>query len=60
MFTDTDLKEMREEEAVSAQVFYKGVIDFLKWTATLTVAAILWVGNAITSTNDPAQIFGDD
>jgi hypothetical protein len=56
MFTDNDLKEMRQQESISAQTFYKGVVDFLKWTATLTVAAILWVSNAVESASGVAQV----
>jgi hypothetical protein len=49
MVTETDLKEAHEQEIASAQTYYKGVIDFIKWTSTLAAAAILWVGTTITS-----------
>jgi len=29
--------------------YLKGIIDFVKWTSTIAIAAILWVGNTMTS-----------
>ena len=49
MFTEEELKQAQEQEASSAQLYFQGIIDFIKWTSTLGVAAILWVGNALTS-----------
>ena len=55
MVTEADLEEARKQEITSAQTFYKGVIDFIKWTSTLAAAGILWVGATVTSTEGVAR-----
>jgi hypothetical protein len=55
MLTDQDIQEAHEKELVSAELFYKGLIDFIKWTSTLATAAILWIGEAIASTSGEAR-----
>ncbi len=49
MITDKDIAEAGEREELLAQAYLKGTIDFVKWSSTLAVAAILWIGNFITS-----------
>ncbi|MGC1122968.1 MAG: hypothetical protein WBA22_17950 [Candidatus Methanofastidiosia archaeon] len=31
------------------RLYLNGIRDFMKWTSTFAVAAILWIGNAVTS-----------
>ncbi|MHB0965486.1 MAG: hypothetical protein ACYC36_03440 [Bellilinea sp.] len=49
MVTDKDIAEAGEREELLAEAYLKGLIDFVKWSSTLAVAAILWIGNFITS-----------
>ena len=49
MITDKDITEAGEQEKFQADAYLKGMIDFIKWSSTLAVAAILWIGNFITS-----------
>ncbi len=49
MITDKDIAEAGEREELLAEAYLKGTIDFVKWSSTLAVAAILWIGNFITS-----------
>ena len=49
MITDKDIAEAGEQERLLAEAYLKGIIDFVKWSSTLAVAAILWIGNFITS-----------
>jgi hypothetical protein len=49
MITDKDIVEVGEQEKLQAEVYLKGIIDFIKWSSTLAVAAILWIGNFIAS-----------
>jgi hypothetical protein len=49
MITDKDIKVAGEREKLLAEEYLKGVIDFIKWSSTLAVAAILWIGNFIIS-----------
>lgn len=49
MITDKDIAEAGEQERLQAEAYLKGTIDFIKWSSTLAVAAILWIGNFIAS-----------
>jgi hypothetical protein len=49
MITDKDIAEAGKREELLAEAYLKGTIDFIKWSSTLAVAAILWIGNFITS-----------
>ena len=55
MLTDQDIQEAQEKEAASAALFYKGIVEFIKWTSTLAAAAILWIGTAIASSEGSAR-----
>ncbi len=47
MNTQDELSNTREEETLFARNYLKGVIDFVKWTSTVVVASILWMGSSI-------------
>lgn len=49
MITEEDITQAREREKLLAGSYYKGIVDFMKWTSTVAIAAILWVGNTLTS-----------
>jgi hypothetical protein len=49
MITEEDIIEAEEREKLLAESYHKGIMDFVKWTSTVAIAAILWVGNAVTS-----------
>jgi len=49
MITEKDITKAEEEEKLWGESYLKGIMDFVKWTSTVAIAAILWVGNAITS-----------
>ena len=49
MITEEEILEAREREKLLAESYYKGIVDFMKWTSTVVIAAILWVGNTVTS-----------
>lgn len=44
MLTERDLIESREAEKRTGEVFRKGIIDFIRWTVTVTIAAVIWIG----------------
>jgi hypothetical protein len=47
MITEKDIAQAREQEKLSAQSFLEGVVDFVKYTSTVSIAGLLWVGNSI-------------
>lgn len=49
MITEEEITELRQRERILAESYFKGIMDFVKWTSTVAIAAILWVGNTITS-----------
>jgi ABC-type multidrug transport system fused ATPase/permease subunit len=49
MITENEIHHAEERENLLSESFLKGVMDFIKWTSTIAIAAILWVGNSITS-----------
>jgi len=53
--TEVDLRQAEREERVLAESYYKGLIDFTKWTSTLAIAGVLWVGSTITRTMGLSQ-----
>jgi len=55
MLTERDVLESRRREESTAQSFLKAVIGFIKWTASLTTAAILWVGFAMGANSGPSR-----
>jgi|GEM_PF-2625555 len=50
MITEKDIKQAEKEEKRLVESYLKGITDFVRWTSTVAIAAILWVGNIITST----------
>jgi len=38
-----------ENIKLSAETYFKGIIDFIKWTSTIAVAAIIWIGSNLTA-----------
>lgn len=56
MITDKDITEAGEQERLQADTYLKGIIDFIKWSSTLAVAAVLWIGNFITSATGTPRI----
>lgn len=50
MITKADVTQAEIEERLSEQLYYRGLVDFTKWTSTLAIAGVLWVGGAITRT----------
>ncbi len=49
MITDEDIAQAEKQEKVLVEAYLKGITDFVKWSSTLAIAAILWVGDNITS-----------
>jgi hypothetical protein len=47
--TEKDLLEAREQDRQLAELYLTQIPDFVKWTSTVAVAAILWVGNKLGS-----------
>ncbi len=45
MLTEKDVTESRVTEKHSSESFLKGIIDFIKWTTTITVASVIWIGS---------------
>ena len=56
MITEEDITQAREQEKLLAESYLKGITDFVKWTSTVAIAAILWVGNGITAIAGLPQI----
>lgn len=54
--TEAEIRKVEREKRVLAESYHKGLIDFTKWTSTLAVAGLLWVGNAIPRTIGPSRI----
>jgi len=49
MPTDKDVTEAREREKLLNETYLKGITDFVKWTSTLAVAAILWIASGLSA-----------
>ena len=58
MITQKDIDEAREREKLQSTAYLENVVDFVKWTSTVAIATILWVGNALTSFSGMALISG--
>jgi hypothetical protein len=50
MVTDELITQWYEEEKQLSESYLKGVMDFVKWSSTVGVAAMLWIGNSVVST----------
>jgi hypothetical protein len=48
MITEKDIIQAGEQEKQLTTSYLKGIIDFVKWTSTVAIAATLWIGNSIT------------
>jgi hypothetical protein len=44
-----EVAQAETEAKTSSDDFLRGVVDFLKWTSTITVAALIWVGNSLAA-----------
>lgn len=42
-----ELEELANQEQACEETFFKGLIEFLKWTSTVALAATLWIGNSL-------------
>jgi hypothetical protein len=49
MITDELITQWYEEKKQLAASYLKGVVDFVKWTSTVGIATMLWIGNSMTS-----------
>jgi hypothetical protein len=47
--TKEQLDELFIQKEAEQRLYLKRVMDYVKWTSTIAVAAILWVGNSIVS-----------
>jgi hypothetical protein len=47
MVTDRETKRAEKEETLKADAYLRGITDFVKWTTTLAVAAVLWVASGL-------------
>jgi hypothetical protein len=56
MITEEDIVQAREQEKLQAETYLKGMMDFVKWTSTVAIAAILWVGNTTTSITGSSRV----
>jgi uncharacterized integral membrane protein len=54
--TEKDLAQIRDREKELAAQYFKQAPDFLKWTSTVAVAAVLWIGNSIDSVSGAAWV----
>ena len=43
MITEKDIDYAREQEKLLSETYLKGIVDFMKWSSTLVIAAILWI-----------------
>ena len=44
-------------EASERQQYIEGLINFIKWTSAIIIAAVLWIGNVIISISGYSRIF---
>ncbi len=49
MITEKDIEHAREQEKLLSETYLKGIVDFMKWSSTLAIAAILWISSNIKS-----------
>lgn len=49
MITEKDIDYAREQEKLLSETYLKGIVDFMKWSSTLVIAAILWISRNMTS-----------
>jgi hypothetical protein len=48
MITEREIRRAEKEEKLKADAYLKGITDFVKWTSTLAIAAVLWVANGLS------------
>lgn len=56
MFTKEERNQAIEDEQLYENLYLKGILDFIKWTSAIATAALLWVGNALSSFTGLPQI----
>jgi len=49
MITEKDIEYAREKEKLLSETYIKGIVDFMKWSSTIAIAAILWISSNINS-----------
>jgi len=49
MFTKREINQAIEDEQRTENEYFKGILDFVKWTSAIATAALLWVGNSVAS-----------
>jgi hypothetical protein len=47
MITDRDIEQSDKQRAQKADTYLNGITEFVKWTSTLAVAAVLWVASGL-------------
>jgi len=45
----------RRESPAELETYLKGIVDFVKWTSTINIAAMLWIGSNINEISKPSQ-----
>ena len=58
MFNANEINNLKNKERVAAENYLHNLTDFVKWTTTLTLAAVVWISTAITSFEGFAQTVG--
>jgi hypothetical protein len=56
VFTKEEIDQAIEDEQLHENLYLKGILDFIKWTSAIATAALLWVGNALSSFTGLPQI----
>lgn len=41
------ITELIDVEKVKEESYFKGIVDYIKWTSTIGIGAILWIGNTL-------------
>ena len=49
------LTESKEELTLTSESYLKGIVDFVKWTSTVAITVMLWIGNNMASIVDPSR-----
>jgi hypothetical protein len=45
----------KRESRPELETYLKGIVDFVKWTSSINVAAMLWIGSNINTISKPPQ-----
>jgi hypothetical protein len=56
MITEKDIEQARTKTEELANIYLKGVTNFVKWTSTVVIASILWIATNLAKTSSISDV----